>query len=148
LLIKQKINIAFENFIHKDKNGFILKNIKYPPLVGLKDINSFCFMNSILQCFSHITKFVEFFKKDNRVLEVIENNKNNNHLILSSSFKYLIDNLLPSENDLTINKYVHNNDSNKYFCPYNIKDKIEKMNDQLNSLKINTSKDLITLVFI
>jgi ubiquitin C-terminal hydrolase len=116
-----------------------MKYIKYPPRIGLKNTNSFCFMNSILQCFSHITKFVEFFKNNNRVLEAIESNKNNNHLILSSSFKYLIDNLWPSVNDFTKNKHVIYKGSNKYFCPYNIKDKIEKM---LNSRKINTSKDL------
>jgi len=148
LLTKQKANTTFEDFINNYENKFILKNIKNPPLIGLKNINFYCFMNPILQCFCHITKFVEFFKNNNRVLEVIESCKNNNRLNLSSSFKYLIDILWPSANDFTKNKQVLNNDSNKYFCPYNIKDKIENMNALLNSRNINTSKDLFIFIIL
>ena len=148
LLIKQKAETTFENFIDNNKNIYILKNIKFPPLIGLKNVNSFCFMNSILQCFSHITLFVEFFKNNNQVLTIIERNKNNNNLILSSSFKYLIDNLWLSANDFTKNKQVIDKGSNKYFCPYNIKDKIEKMNALLSSRNINTMKDLFIFIIL
>ena len=145
LLTQQKAKTTFENFVGNYENKFILKNIKYFSCLGLKNINSFCFMNSILQCFSHIPKFVEFFRNNNQILEVIERNKNNNNLILSSSFKYLIDNLWPSVNDFTKNKHVIYKGLNKYFCPYNIKDKIEKM---LNSRNINTSKDLFIFIIL
>ena len=146
--INQKAKTTFENFVNYNKIGFNLKKIKTPPCIGLKDINSYCSMNSILQCFSHITKLVEFFRNDNQVLEVIERNKNNNHLILSSSFKYLIDNLWPLERDFTKNKRIFNNGTNKYFCPYNIKEKINKMNDFLNYKNFSTSKDLIIFIIL
>ena len=151
-LIKQKAKATFENFVGNNKNIFNLKNINSPPCIGLKNINSYCFMNSILQCFSNITKFFVFFKNNNQVLEVIDRNKNknknNNHLILSNSFKYLIDNLWPSARDFTKNKSNLNNDSNKVFCPYNIKEKIQKMSEQLYPRKINTPKDLIIFIIL
>ena len=48
LLTKQKANTTFEDFINNYENKFILKNIKNPPLIGLKNINFYCFMNPIL----------------------------------------------------------------------------------------------------
>jgi UDP-galactopyranose mutase len=52
-------------------------------------------MNSTLQCFCHIEKFVNFFKYSQQVVSMVRNNKNN----LTSSFKLLIEKLWPNNYD-------------------------------------------------
>ena len=56
-----------------------------PPEIGLQNIGATCYMNSTLQCFCHIEKFVNYFKYSKHVISMVRNNKNN----LTSSFKLL-----------------------------------------------------------
>ena len=70
-----------------DGNKNTLKNnFKSCPNIGLQNIGATCYMNSTLQCFCHIEKFVEFFK----YTKILKNKKEK----LSFSFKILIDNLI------------------------------------------------------
>ena len=81
-----------------DINNIILNeqnNIQYFPLsslIGLKNTGGLNCMNEILQCFSHIYKFLEFFifKYCQQIYNIVHNDKSK----LSYSFYLLIDNLL------------------------------------------------------
>ena len=52
-------------------------NFAYAPKIGLKNIGATCYMNTTLQCFCHIEKFVNFFKYSKNVISMVRNNKNN-----------------------------------------------------------------------
>ena len=54
-------------------------------------------MNTILQCLCNILHFVDFFKFDSKVGEIINKYEREGKLCLTSSFKILIDNLWPNE---------------------------------------------------
>ena len=81
-------------------------------------------MNATLQCFSQIGKLSNYFKYNNRVNEIIKKYKNIGSLCLTESYKYLIENLWPSNNEFINPKYNHRNNNNKYYAPYNFKKKI------------------------
>ena len=108
------------------KNAF-----DYCPHIGLTNIGATCYMNATLQCFCHIEKFINFFKYNSQVLN---DNKDN----LSSSFKLLISKLWP--NDLDFN--------NKYYAPYDFKNKISKMNSLFEGIAANDSKDLVNFIIM
>ena len=84
--------------------------------IGLKNIGGIACLNAILQCFCHIEKFVNFFKYNPQIIQIVKNDKNK----LSSSFKLLIEKLWPNKNDYIL--------GNKYYSPEEIKNKIIKMN--------------------
>ena len=96
-------------------------------------------MNSTLQCFCHIEKFINFFKYNPQII----NNGNNNKDNLSSSFKLLIENLWP-------NNYNKKNNKNKksYYAPEEFKKKISKMNPLFEGIAANDSKDLVNFIII
>jgi hypothetical protein len=98
---------------------------KSSPLIGLRNIGATCYMNSTLQCFCHIEKFVDFFKARQK------SDKEN----LSSSFKLLIDNLWPND---------YNNNTKDY-APEEFKEKISKLNPLFEGIAANDAKDLVTL---
>jgi len=122
--------------------GIMIKNneeiIIPPPAVkerqkiGLQNIGATCYMNATLQCFAHIKEFVNFFKYNKNHLDVL-NNKNT----LSYSFKLLIDELCPDENDTS---------KKSYYAPYEFKDKISSMNPLFRGVAANDSKDLINFI--
>ena len=97
-----------------------------------------CCMNSTLQCFSHIEKFVEFFKYNPQINDIFTKNKNNEEN-LSVSFKTLIDNLWPDN---------LNQSTQKYYSPDNFKNKIFKMNPIFKDNKSNNIKDLIQFIIM
>ena len=65
------------------------------PNIGLQNIGATCYMNSTLQCFCHIEKFVNFFKYNPKIKTF---NKDDNSK-LWVSFKILIDELWPDNYD-------------------------------------------------
>ena len=75
------------------------------PKIGLKNIGTTYYVNSILQCFCHIKKFIEFFKYNPILVDIVKKDKNKK--TLSSSFKLLIENLWPKKNNQS--------NSNKYY---------------------------------
>ena len=85
-------------------------------------------MNSTLQCFCHIEKFVDFFKTRQ------EFDKEN----LSSSFQLLIDNLWPND---------YNNNTKDY-APEEFKAKISKLNPLFEGIAANDAKDLVNFIIM
>ena len=84
-----------DDSIDNKDNEKIMKlklNFQSCPSIGLQNIGATCYMNSTLQCFCHIEKFVEFFKYNPQIINVKKNEKDK----LSPSFKILIDNLWPN----------------------------------------------------
>ena len=53
-------------------------------------------MNATLQCLSIIEKFVDYFKYDDRLYNIVKNDTENQKLC--TSFRKLIENLYPEEN--------------------------------------------------
>ena len=67
--------------------------------MGLQKVSGTCYMNAILQCLSQIEKLTNYFKYTHRVKDIIKEYKQNGILCLIESYKYLIENLWPSNNE-------------------------------------------------
>ena len=131
---KTSSNLPVSNDEYKlyPKNRYhnsILGYYPYPPLIGLQNIGATCYMNATLQCFCNIQKFVNYFKFNNHLINEVANDINKSKLI--SSFKLLIEKLWPD----------NLNNSDKYYAPYDYKDKISKMNPLFKGVQANDSKD-------
>jgi len=124
--LKNQIN-DFNNYLNNNFNNSLLKKqFKKPPLIGLKNIKAYCYMNATLQCFCQIESLVNYFKYDKMVDNVIEKYKNEN--CLTKSFKILIENLWPTSGSEYIKKkYLSKNSNNTYFIPEEFKETISKM---------------------
>ena len=114
---------------------YIKDNFSSPPKIGLQNIGATCYMNSTLQCFCHIDKFVEFYKYNKEKIDVFKDEKT-----LSNSFKILIENLWPNNFDPNKNK--------KCYAPNNFKDKISKMNPLFEGIAANDAKDLVNFIIL
>ena len=95
-------------------------------------------MNATLQCFCHIEKFVEYFKYNTNLTEIVGNNKD----LLSTSFKILIDELWPDNFDPS------SPNLKKYYSPDDFKEKISKMNPLFKGIAANDSKDLVNFIIL
>jgi len=111
-------------------------NFIYPPKIGLQNIGATCYMNSTLQCFCHIEKFVNYFKYNQYAISMAKDNKNS----LTSSFKLLIEKLWP-------NNY-NESYSQKYYTPEEFKNKISKMNPLFEGIAANDAKDLVNFIIM
>jgi len=117
---------------YKKKDNFKLETyFKKRPKIGLDNIGATCYMNSTLQCLTHIDGLVDYFKYDPQIEEVRQNHQN-----LSSSFKTLVDNLYP-------NVYS----SNRY-APNDFKEKISVMNPLFQGIAANDAKDLVNFIIM
>ena len=134
---KEEINVNKENIIkeEKKKKPEIKNNFIDCPNIGLQNIGATCYMNSTLQCFCHIEKFVNFFKYNPQVANI--NNDDNN---LSSSFKILINKLWP-DNYNNFNKI-------RFYAPEEFKKKISKMNNLFEGIAANDAKDLVNFIIM
>ncbi len=105
-------------------------------------------MNATLQCLSQIEKLVDYFKYNQRVNETIQNYKAKGTLCLSESYKYLIENLWPSNDEYISKKNNQKNNINSYFSPYEFKQKISDMNSIFKGAVANEAKDLINFIIM
>ena len=124
-----------DRLINKNK---LIENFKSCPKIGLQNIGATCYMNATLQCFSHIEQFVEYFKYNTILTEIVGNNKN----LLSTSFKILIDELWPDNFDPS------SPNLKKYYSPEDFKSKISKMNPLFEGIAANDSKDLVNFIIM
>ena len=104
---------------------------------GLANIGATCYMNSTLQCFCHIKKFIDFFKYDPQ----IRNDSRTN--TLSYSFKKLIDDLHSYNNS-----HSEEENNNTYISPYEFKEKISRMNPLFKGVAANDAKDLVNFIIM
>ena len=128
----------------------IKEEFSIQPKIGLKNVGATCYMNAALQCFVNITKFVDYFKyKCDYILKIIEEYSSQGDLCLTESFKYLIENLWPSNNNnYILSEYTYSNSNNKYFSPIEFKKKISKMNELFKGVQANDAKDLINFLIM
>ena len=118
---------------YKKEDNFKLENyFKQRPKIGLNNIGATCYMNSTLQCLTHIDRLVDYFKYDPQIEEIKQDKSN-----LSSSFKTLVDNLYP-KNYLSINNY----------SPNDFKEKISIMNPLFEGIQANDAKDLVNFIIM
>ena len=103
---------------HTD-NPSIRANFTSCPIIGLQNIGATCYMNATLQCFCHIEKFIEFFKFNPQIINIVKKDKKK--LSLSSSFKLLIEKLWP--NNYNNKNSLQNKD--KYYAPEEFKAKFQ-----------------------
>jgi len=119
-------------------NNYLKDQFESCPKIGLQNIGATCYMNSTLQCFSHIAEFVEFFKYNPQIKDIVIKNKNNDKN-LSVSFKTLIDNLWPDN-------LIQSNQN--YYSPDDFKNKISKMNPLFEGIAANDAKDLVNFIIM
>ena len=124
---------------HIDK-PFIRINFISCPKIGLQNIGATCYMNATLQCFCHIEKFIDYFKYNSQIINIVIKDKNN----LTSSFKLLIEKLWPNN----YNNQNNQTNKNKYYPPEEFKKKISEMNPLFKGIAANDAKDLINFIIM
>ena len=131
LIIKNENNFEY-NLDYKTDKPNIVDHFSFRPNIGLKSIGNNCFMNAFLQCLCNIKNFVNFFKYDEQIINIVKKNKNN----LSSSFKLIIEKLWP--NNFNSLSKVKN-----YYDPKEFNEKILKMIPSFDEVTRNKLKYLI-----
>ena len=89
-----KVNQTNNKNINKKEEP--IKTYKIPPLIGLNNIGSTCFKNSVLQCLSQTPSLTNFFLRDSSKNSIFNNNvaiKNKNQPQLCPAYYNLIQNL-------------------------------------------------------
>ena len=124
------------------------KDFPLPPLIGLKNVGATCYMNATLQCLSQIQKLTLYFKYHKHVEDVIKKYKAKNENCLTASYKYLIENLWPSNSGYQTKEYCGKNSNNLYFSPEAFKIKISNMNELFKGVQANDAKDLINFIIM
>ena len=135
-----------------------LQDFSTKPLVGLENIDSIPFLNSILQCFCNIQKLIDFFKYSKQVIDIIKNDTKKEKLC--SAFKLLIENLYPYQLSKNYEYYLSNTNNNlsnsfsknnliKSYNPKNFKDSLLRMDSSFNNIQAiydNNEKYLILFI--
>ena len=141
-------NIPNISNLNKQKQSSIKNYFNFPPLIGLQNVGATCYMNATIQCFCQIEKLVDYFKFKPRISEVFLEYHKKNKDCLTAQFKYLIENLWPTDYNYINNQYNHKNSNNKYFAPYKFKEIISKMNPLFAGAQANDSKDLVNFIIM
>ena len=141
----------------------------YPPLIGLDNIGATCYMNATLQCLCNMEKFVDYFKFNSHLINIVKNDTDKSKLC--SSFKLLIENLWPdpdkknkkkSKTSIGFNRsfpyqvsnkyesetFYGGNKNNKSYPPEEFKKKISKMNPLFEGVAANDAKDLVQFLIM
>ena len=116
-----------------EKNEEFIPKPQMTHLRGLVNIESTCYMNSILQCFCHIKELSDYFQtgKMNQLSYFYLNNENK---------------LFPVFHEIVINLWNLWDESP--YSPYNFKKRLGKMNPLFNGPVPNDAKDLLTFILI
>ena len=140
----------FDNISISTQDSYIPIKQKFnaPPGIGLQNVGATCYMNATIQCLCQIEKLVDYFKSNPRINKIIEEYKIKNEDCLTISFRYLIENLWPTNKKYFNKKYNFENTNNKYFVPTKFKEKISKMNPLFEGAKANDSKDLVNFIIM
>ena len=91
-----KVNENKNNNKNINKKVQPIKTYKIPPLIGLNNIGSTCYKNSVLQCLSQTPSLTNFFLRDTSKKSIFNNNvalKNKNQIQLCPAYYNLIQNL-------------------------------------------------------
>ena len=126
----------YKNENNQNYNENFIENVNLPKMThlrGLVNIESTCYMNSILQCFSHITELADYFKtpKMNQLAVKNINNKNK---------------IYPVFQEVIINLW--NTWDSSPFSPYNFKNRLGEMNPLFRGAYPNDAKDLLTFLLL
>ena len=133
---KFNMNNDYEYNLDDDiKIPYIKNNFTKPPKIGLQNIGATCYMNATLQCFCHIEEFVNYFKYNSQIKQIVKKDKTK----LTSSFKLLIENLWPS-----IKRPALQNS----YAPEEFKAKISEMNPLFRGVAANDAKDLVNFIIM
>jgi ubiquitin C-terminal hydrolase len=102
-----------------------------PPLKGLQNIGSTCYMNATLQCFSQTWPLTEYFLNPSHE-NLIKNGlfNNNNGLRLANSYYTVVSNLWKI-------------DGKKAFEPKDFKFVLGKLNPLFEKMEVSDAKDMI-----
>ena len=122
----------------QNKLPLCCKSFKIPPLIGLENIGSTCYMNATLQCFSQTEVLTNYFLNEKNIIKIMNNNvakKDPNDLQLSPSYYNLIHNLWSNKPD-------------KWFSPQEFRIKLAKMNPLFKEGLPNDAKDLVTFILM
>ena len=126
-----------EEKLKKKKQSLTCKSFKIPPLIGLQNIGSTCYMNATLQCFSHTEVLTNYFLNENNYNKIYNNNIakiNPQSLQLSPSYLDLINNLWRKKH--------------KYYPPTEFRKRLADMNPLFVEGTPNDAKDLLTYLLM
>ena len=124
-----------DNALNIRKNKTIIQDFSTHPLIGLQSIGGLPnYMNAIIQCFCQTEKVINYFKYNEDVLNIINKYNNENKTCLTNTIKYIIENLWPTDNKYFNRKFCHENNSNKYYAPYELMKTLNKNFDGPKSL--------------
>ena len=161
--IKNKTQNSISNYLIKEYNLVeqpSTKEIKstyyMPPLIGLDNIGATCYMNATIQCLCNIPKFVNYFKYNKHLREIVRYDLANGNKMLCTSFKLLIEKLWP---DNYVNSYLssygsigsnntYSNKKNDSYAPKDFKTKISTMNELFMGVAANDAKDLVNFLIM
>jgi len=111
-------NLNSQTELHDIKKGFL-----YPPLIGLENLGNSSYMNSTIQCFCNIDKFVNYFKYNNILIKFVKNDVTWGNKTLASSFKLLVEKLWPDAYN-----FISNNKKINFYTPKEFKNKLTLLN--------------------
>ena len=133
--IQLSITDSFEDFSSK-------------PPVGLDNIGATCYMNATLECLINIKRFVDYFKYNKKLKEIVI--KDTKKELLCSAFKKLIENIFDYK--ASKNYFLSTRTSSSYsknsYAPKNFKNTISRMNSLFEGVQANDAKDLVNFLLM
>jgi len=134
----------------------INEDFQSKPLIGFENIGATCYMNATIQCLCNIKNFAAYFKYNNHLKTIVENDVNKEKLC--SAFKRLIENSYPYELSQNFKNYkmknpnkkipIYHNLSKKSYAPENFKETISRMNPLFEGVAANDAKDLVNFLIM
>ena len=113
-----------------------MKEIKYTPMIGLKNIGQTCYMNAALQCFSNTKALTSYFLNYNKLNFII------NNTIIINEFE---------EPSLAIEylkliRHLWCDPPKSFYAPLEFKEKIGKIDPLFKNFEANDAKDFVNFM--